>query len=345
MYIDQNASWAWQQPQTRSLSVGKKAEADYWAEVYVENLSSQAVWFDDLEIATGALPTALVVQETHYDPWGLELAGIGYLADPTLEDKFTYNGKEKVDDMALNWLEYGARNYDARLGRWWSVDPLADQMRRHSPYCYAFNNPPRFIDPDGMKPEQNDPILDILKKGQGSKTFNILLKKAGLSEGNIKSVVSFGSKTDTNPSTGKITVKEGSSFEQAAIGLSHELTNRVNRDQLKELQKDVRTGKISADEYAQKVVKTESEGTVNQIIVASELKATSIEGGDETTNGLLQQYSSGKLNKKGLEKIVQENTSNLVIAETGQNALEHYRAQGEAIRAVQQGREKRNKNE
>jgi hypothetical protein len=31
----------------------------------------------DLEIATGALPTALVVQETHYDPWGLELAGIG----------------------------------------------------------------------------------------------------------------------------------------------------------------------------------------------------------------------------------------------------------------------------
>ncbi len=143
-YLDNTASWAWQQ-----LSIGKLATVDCWAEVYVENLAGVPVWFDDLEIQTGAAPAPIVVQETHYDPWGLELAGIGYVADPAKESKFTYNGKEKQDQFGLGWLDYHARQVDPALGRMWAVDPHSHRYANTSPYAYVGNNPISRIDPDG----------------------------------------------------------------------------------------------------------------------------------------------------------------------------------------------------
>lgn len=111
-----------------------------------------------------------ILEEDHYYPYGLKHEGYNgnhlvidqevngtptiVSVDPFLGDshKYKFGGMEYQDEFDINIYDFGARNYDPALGRWMNIDPLAEMMRRHSPYNYAFNNPVYFIDPDGMIP-------------------------------------------------------------------------------------------------------------------------------------------------------------------------------------------------
>ena len=134
-----------------ALRVQVIAPQDGYVTAYVANESNADVFFDDVQVEHGQ---GLQVQENQYDSWGVSLAGLDY-SSPGIKplNQYQFNGKERQNDLGLAWSDYGARLYDGQLGRWHGVDPLADKMRRHSPYNYAFDNPIRFIDPDGMAPD------------------------------------------------------------------------------------------------------------------------------------------------------------------------------------------------
>ena len=88
-----------------------------------------------------------VVQVINYKTFG------GLMGESTGGDTQTYkyNGKELDRINGLDWYDYGARNYDAALGRWHVVDPLAEKYYNVSPYAYCGNNPVNRIDPNGME--------------------------------------------------------------------------------------------------------------------------------------------------------------------------------------------------
>ena len=84
------------------------------------------------------------VEETnHYYLFG------GVFASSTSTQPYKYNSKEYDTQKGLNWYDYGARHYDAVLGRFMTVDPLAEKYYSESLYTYCYSNPINCIDPNG----------------------------------------------------------------------------------------------------------------------------------------------------------------------------------------------------
>ena len=85
-----------------------------------------------------------VTQKTDYYPFG----GTSWKASNSSNGKYLYNGKEKqtegynkdndgIADVSLDWYDYGARFYDPQIGRWRSVDPLAELDYDFTTYNYC----------------------------------------------------------------------------------------------------------------------------------------------------------------------------------------------------------------
>lgn len=176
-----------------------------YAYQYKDHLGNVRLTYADSDGNGSIDPSSEIISEKNYYPFGLQHKGYNNDISAnvnSMANKFGYGGKEYGEELGLDWYDIQARNYDPALGRWMNLDPLAEQMRRHSPYNYAFNNPLRFMDPDGMAPD------DVIIRGElAQEHFD-----------QLQSSVSESLDLTFDSDTGKVeaTVKEGVTLEKGS---------------------------------------------------------------------------------------------------------------------------------
>jgi RHS repeat-associated protein len=132
------------------LSLSYQVKQPGYLYIYLsnDNPTNSEVYFDDFKVEQIKSP---VVGQQDYYPFGLTFNA--YSSENSVKQDYQYNGKEIQDELGLGLLDFDARAYDPSIGRFNRIDPAADFMRRFSPYNFAFDNPMRFTDPDGMSPK------------------------------------------------------------------------------------------------------------------------------------------------------------------------------------------------
>ena len=153
----------------RAVSNGSDYTFEYTLK---DHLGNSRVTFADLD-KDGEVAQSKILQTNHYYPFGMAMELPSQLmGNPN--NAYLYNGKELNSDFGLDWLDYGARWYDASIRRWSAVIPLSEKYYSISSYVYVNNNPLKYIDPDGQ-----NYILIIDHKTQTITVTAFYLKKDG----------------------------------------------------------------------------------------------------------------------------------------------------------------------
>jgi RHS repeat-associated protein len=109
--------------------------------------------FDNIQVVH---TRSRVLEETHYYPFGLTMAGISSKAMGMLQNRIQFNdgtelnNKEFSDGSGLELYETAFRSYDPQIGRFHQIDPWSEITEDWSPYSFAFDNPISFNDPLGL---------------------------------------------------------------------------------------------------------------------------------------------------------------------------------------------------
>ena len=123
--------------------------------VRIDNNRDGTVWFDDVKIVKGNAARTVVVAESNYYPFGLKHKGYNNVVSSngnSIAQKFrTYQGQKLDDELGLNWLSFKYRNYDPAIGRFFNIDPLAEEYTYNSTYAFQENKLGLGIELEGLE--------------------------------------------------------------------------------------------------------------------------------------------------------------------------------------------------
>ncbi|NER14552.1 hypothetical protein GWK08_13945 [Leptobacterium flavescens] len=166
-------------------------------------------------------------EENNYYPFGLKHRGYNNLISGR-DHKFGYNGKELDEELELNWSDFGARRHLQELGRWMSIDPLADEYDSYSPFNSMMNNPINFIDPDGMAARwiprvlEDGTVVYIAEAGDSAETLS---SQYNISQDEAEAITGTEGNTKIKKGTqiSGQTVKDATGSEVLKLNLKSEL--------------------------------------------------------------------------------------------------------------------------
>ena len=127
-------------------------EGDYVYQ-YKDHLGNIRLSYTDAD-HDGIVAQTEIIEEANYYPFGLKHKGYNNVVSSngnSVAQKYGFGGKELNDELGIQWMDFGARNYDASLGRWMNLDPLAEKYISITPYSYVANGPIIATDPDGKR--------------------------------------------------------------------------------------------------------------------------------------------------------------------------------------------------
>ena len=197
---------------------------------YLDHLGNVRLSYTDADGNGSIDPANEIIKETNHYPFGLTHKGyngnVSALGNSAAK-KWQFGGKEYNEEFGLNWYDYGFRNYQADLGRWMNIDPLAEAYTNTSAYAYVDNNPVFFVDPDGLRIDVGN-IFDKDEDGnfihqELAEAFTLFAKS---DVGNkILSKFAEGGQEIGLADGSTLSFKESGEFDSQGIDLAFQATN------------------------------------------------------------------------------------------------------------------------